>query len=78
MTKDRSTSNPSAQGNFAKGFPLPSAIERQQFLDLLGHFRRLLDDVDGGFLQLLAAQGRDFYEKFFASASNSGSFEAFS
>jgi|GEM_PF-6129671 len=27
----------------------------EQVLDLLGDFRRLFDDVDGGFLQLFAA-----------------------
>ena len=53
-----------ARNSFLNRSP-PAALLNEQFLDLFGHFRRLLDDVDGGFLQLLTAQGRDFDGKLF-------------
>jgi len=37
------------------GIPPDAPSLHEQFLDLLGDFRRLLDDIDRGLLQLLTA-----------------------
>jgi hypothetical protein len=42
-------------GSDLAGIPPDAPSLHEQFLDLLGDFRRLLDDIDRGLLQLLTA-----------------------